>query len=104
MVTDLMFGIIQLSKNDYYKFYTYMQEGNTRQSLWVNRKNIHRPIRYIAENINVNVSVVNFKIYFPSPPTDPDEFVVPPICKESPLPTAKHYMDFSQDFDDTENE
>ena len=70
----------------------------------MNRKDIHRPVLYIAENINVNVSVVNFTIYFPSPPTDPDEFDVPSICKESPLPTAKHYMNFSQDFDDTENE
>ena len=103
MVTDLMFGTIQLSKMNY-KFYTYMQEGISTQSLWVNRKNIHKPVRYIAESININVSVVNFKIYNPSPPTDPDEFVVPPICRESPLPTAKHYMNFSQDFDDTENE
>ena len=67
-----------------YKFYTYMQEGISTQSLWVNRKDIHKPVRYIAESINVNVSVVNFKIYHPSPPTDPDEFVVPLSRKSTP--------------------
>ena len=69
----------------------------------MNRSQIHKPVRYIAETRNINISVVDFKLYNPNPPTDPDEFAVPPICQETMLPTAKHYMNFSQDFDDTEN-
>uniref|UniRef100_A0A1X7VRQ4 Uncharacterized protein n=1 Tax=Amphimedon queenslandica TaxID=400682 RepID=A0A1X7VRQ4_AMPQE len=79
-------------------------EGIYTQSLWMNRSHIHKPVRYIAESTNINISVVDFKIYHANPPTDPDEFEVPPICQETMLPTAKHYMNFSQDFDDTEDD
>ena len=76
------------------------QQGITTQSLWVNRSHPNRPVRYVAESININISVADFKTYHPSPPSDPRQFDVPKICQEIMLPTAKHYMNFSQDFDD----
>ena len=87
----------------YYLASFIFQEGMYTQSLWMNRSYIiHKPFRYIAEITNVNISVVDFRVFHPNPPTDPDEFAVPPICQKTMLPTAKH-MNFSQDFDDTDN-
>lgn len=76
--------------------------GSVTESLWVNKTHKNKPVRYILDKIGQHVTVIDFKIFKPTAPTNPNEYDVPKICQTTPLPTAKHYMNFSRDFDDND--